>query len=139
MRRKILLLLLALSAFACNYDAEKVKLDRYMVAGERIYLEKCANCHQTDGKGLRGLYPPISESDFLFNNQKRVICMLKGGSSDSLKVNGIEYILPMPASGLSNLEIAEVSTFIYNTWGNSVGIIGVKDVEKWLHNCRYSE
>ncbi|NQZ78834.1 MAG: cytochrome c, partial [Ekhidna sp.] len=42
----------------------------------------------------------------------------------------------MPGNPITNLEIAEVLTFITNAWGNEGGLIGVKDVDKWLEECK---
>ena len=129
------LLSLILMLSSCGFSPENVKMNRYKIAGERLYEIHCANCHQTDGQGLRGLYPPISGSDYLKDHLNDVICGIKYGSNDSLMVNGVTYIIPMPASGLSNLEIAEITTYIYNQWDESKGLVDVKQVEKLIKEC----
>ncbi|MEO9869322.1 hypothetical protein [Ekhidna sp.] len=50
-------------------------------------------------------------------------------------VNGVTYNQMMPGNPITNLEVAEVLTFISNAWGNEGGLIGVRDVEKWVTEC----
>jgi len=50
-------------------------------------------------------------------------------------VNGISYNQPMPASGLTDLEIAEIITYINNSWGNMGGLSHVNEVSKALTRC----
>lgn len=133
--RFLIILFLPLIFNSCGFSPKEVKFNKYRISGERLYEKHCANCHQTDGKGLRGLYPPISDSDYLNGHLIDVICGIKYGSNDSLVVNGVKYIIPMPASGLSNLEIAQITTYIYNEWDESIGLVDVRRVEKLIKEC----
>lgn len=115
---------------------ESVKADQYMVAGRELYTQYCSMCHQTDGEGLAKLYPPLNNSDFMKDHLEEVVCIVKNGRNDPIVVNGITYTQPMPAmSSLTNLEIAQVLTYIYNEWDNDHGLINVKEVEKYLRDC----
>ena len=114
----------------------KLKFDQYMVNGARIYQANCANCHQSQGEGLAKLYPPLAGSDYLLENIPRAACIIKNGQFQKITVNGITFNQMMPAMpGLTNLEIAEVITFISNSWGNKGGFQSVKEVDKWLQAC----
>lgn len=69
---------------------------------------------------------------------EEVICLMRHGISGELVVNGKQYNQPMPGiSNLSDLEIAEIATYIYNTWGNEQGIVEVKDVSSVLQRCEH--
>lgn len=69
---------------------------------------------------------------------EEVICLMRHGISGELVVNGKQYNQPMPGiSNLSDLEIAEIATYIYNTWGNNQGIVEVKDVSPILQRCEH--
>ncbi len=118
---------------------DQVKFDQYMVAGETLYLQYCSQCHQPMGTGLENLYPPLKESDYMENNFESVICILKNGKSGEIVVNGKTYNQLMPAQQLTNLEIAEVATYIYNTWGHSRGLIPVTQVETLLASCEEAQ
>ena len=113
-----------------------VKLDQYMVEGQQLYVQYCANCHQSNGEGLGELYPPLAKSDYLQNSVDGAACIIKYGMSGSLTVNGVEYNQPMPGfKSLSPLEIAELITYITNSWGNDNGLTDVLAVESYLANC----
>lgn len=102
-----------------------------------LYKTHCANCHQNDGKGLVGLYPPLAGSDFMLKNKELVICAIRNGLSDTIVVNGKTYHQPMPPnSQLLALDIAEISTYIYKQWGNKEEITETKEVEKILEKCK---
>ena len=114
---------------------DAIRLKQYQVQGAKIYSTYCNNCHQQDGMGLAALYPPLAGSDYLLQNIPRAACIIKNGQQKEIQVNGVTYNQLMPAHPITNLEIAEVLTFIANAWGNDEGLIGVKDVDKWLLEC----
>lgn len=112
------------------------KFQQYYVEGEQLYLKNCSNCHHKDGKGLGLVYPPLSPSDFLDGNFDEVICMVKNGKTGEMIVNGKTFNQPMPGiPRLTELEIAEIATYIYNSWGNEKGLITVDQVTKSLRSC----
>ncbi|HNP96282.1 MAG TPA: cytochrome c [Cyclobacteriaceae bacterium] len=112
------------------------KFQQYLVQGEELYLKHCSNCHQKSGKGLGLLYPPLDQSDFMDQNLDSVICLIKNGRSGEILVNGKKYNQPMPGVPLlSDLEIAEITTYIYNTWTHDKGIIEVNQVTSILEKC----
>lgn len=115
------------------------KFKQYYVQGERLYLKHCSNCHQKDGSGLARLYPPLNESDYMKENFEEVVCLIREGISGEMIVNGEQFNQPMPAiPTLSDLEVAEIATYIYNTWSHERGLIEVKDATKILNNCAAS-
>ena len=114
-------------------DQSSAKFNQYYIQGERLYLQHCSNCHQKNGKGLGLVYPPIDSSDYMDQNLTAVI---KNGSQGEITVNGKIYNQKMPGvPSLTPLEIAEISTYIYNTWSHKAGLIDVKQTEKTLQQC----
>lgn len=74
------------------------------------------------------------------NNLEDVICLIRNGRSGELTVNGKSYNQPMPSlPALTDLEIAEIATYIYNTWEHQEGMIEVKEVTKILGTCEASQ
>jgi mono/diheme cytochrome c family protein len=123
-----------LSFMAC--DADETKRKQYFANGAEKYKTHCANCHQENGAGLQKLYPPIAESDYLIKNKKQVICGMRYGMHDTLLVNGQKYTQMMPSNyQLYAIDIAEISTYIYNRWGQEKVYTDVKEVEKILATC----
>jgi mono/diheme cytochrome c family protein len=101
-----------------------------------LYVKNCSNCHQRDGKGLGLVYPPVDVSDYVDNHLADVICLMEKGKEGELMVNGKSYNKAMPAMpALTDLEIAEITTYLYNSWGRNKGIIDVKEVTSVIQKC----
>lgn len=106
---------------------------KYAVDGKRLYENHCGNCHQNDGKGLGKLIPPLREADYFKESVHRSIWIMKHGQKGEIIVNGQVYNQDMPNSPqLTPLEIAQISTYVFNIWGMEEGIITSSDVEKYL-------
>ncbi|MEP0368547.1 MAG: cytochrome c [Cyclobacteriaceae bacterium] len=117
-------------------DQDDMRLKQYMVKGRELYTLYCANCHQEDGTGLASLFPPLADSDYLLSDLERAACVIKKGLFDEITVNGKTYNQMMPANEqMAPLEVAEVLTYITNSWGNKKGLSNVKEVELWLLKC----
>lgn len=124
--------------FNCTTQDHKqaTKFEQYYVQGQVLYLTHCSNCHQKQGAGLGLLYPPLNKSDFMDTRFEEVICLIKNGRQGELFVNGKQYNKPMKGvPSLTELEIAEISTYIYNTWDHHRGIVEVKVVASALATC----
>ena len=110
-----------------------------MVQGRELYNIHCSNCHQPDGSGLRGLYPPLNPSDYMEQHFEEVICLIRNGKSGEIVVNGKTYNQPMPGiPTLTDLEVAEIASYIYNSWGHERGLIDVKSIESEV-DCQSNE
>ena len=123
-------------SFLVSCTPKDPKFQQYFVEGEQLYLKSCSNCHHKDGKGLGMVYPPLAPSDFMENNFNEVICIIKNGRKGEMVVNGNVYNQPMPGiPSLTELEISEIATYIYNSWGHEKGLIEVKQVNDVLKTC----
>lgn len=128
-------LFLAVSFLSCQSD-EETKRQKYITEGILLYRRNCANCHQADGAGLAGLYPPLVNSDYLRANKNAVICSIRYGQQGPIKVNGKTYNRVMPPQlQLSDLEVAEITTYIYSQWGNDKRLVTGKEAEVLLAKC----
>lgn len=117
--------------------AEKVKYRQYFNNGRRLYLNHCSNCHQKDGTGLVRLYPPIKGSVYFQKDPGRTVCIIRYGQVGEIFVNGISFNQPMPANpDLSNLEIAELTTYLYGMWSESDSLFTPDQVIELLENCQ---
>jgi cytochrome c551 len=136
----ILLLMLIVAGCVSKTESERpgssAKFDQYFVQGEQLYLKNCSNCHQEGGTGLGLIYPPLKGSDYLLQNKNEVICLIRNGKSGELIVNGKSFNKEMPPMPLlSDLEIAEIATYIYNNWGHDEGLVEVAEVSSVLAKC----
>jgi len=124
-----------LAQVSCESETD-LKLKKYKVVGQRVYVENCANCHQTDGKGLAAIYPPINGSDYLKNKEK-VICLIRHGLNGPIMVNGRRWNRPMPANPqLTDIDVATLTTYLYTQWGGETSITDVKEVSRVLATCQ---
>ena len=137
--RSLLLLAFCFSLFSCGTKSSP-KFRQYYVQGEKLYTKHCSNCHQANGSGLGRVYPPVNTSDYMEANFEEVICLIRFGKHGELIVNGKQFNQPMKGiPSLTDLDIAEIATYIYNTWSHERGLVEVKDVSKILENCQTSE
>ena len=99
-------------------------------AGQAAYLANCAACHQPDGKGLAGAFPPLAKSDYLnARDGKEIAGHVLQGISGTMVVNGETYNNVMPAqSHLSDADIAAIINYVYASWGNSGKTLTEADV-----------
>jgi nitrite reductase (NO-forming) len=90
-----------------------------MEQGKRVFNSICIACHQQSGQGIPGAFPPLAGSDFLNADKGRAIGIAAGGLSGPVQVNGKLFNSQMPALNLSDEDVANVLTYVYNTWGNA--------------------
>lgn len=114
----------------------KIRLRQYLVEGQRLYGVHCANCHQLDGNGLARLYPPLRGSDYLLPNVSDVICGMRYGQKGEIFVNGVMFNQEMPGiPGITDLEVAEIATYVYTEFADSVKIFTLNEVNEIMKNC----
>ncbi len=100
-------------AVAAGNKAERIE------HGKRVFNNVCAACHQQGGQGIPGSFPPLAGSDFLNADKARAIGIVAGGLSGPIQVNGKAFNSQMPALSLSDEDVANALTYVYNTWGNA--------------------
>jgi mono/diheme cytochrome c family protein len=64
--------------------------------GREVYSTQCMSCHQPNGEGLSGVYPPLAGSDHLTKDQERSISIILKGQNEEITVKGTKYSVPMP-------------------------------------------
>ena len=94
-------------------------LKESITRGNEIYDDFCVQCHLDNGEGVAGIFPPLSNSDFLLNSIRESIYGIKYGMEGPITVNGELYDGIMVSQGLDNEEIADVMNYILNSWENS--------------------
>lgn len=113
---------------------EKTPFDIAMEDGAKIYDDVCKVCHQKDGKGVKGVYPPFAKADYLMDDVDRGIRQALFGSDGNFEmiVNGVKYNGIMLAYGeeMNDAQIANVITYITNSFGNKHKLITPQYVKK---------
>ena len=100
-------------------------------AGQQLFGGTCSVCHQANGEGLSGVFPPLAKSDYIAADPKRMIGTVLHGLTGKVVVNGKEYnsVMP-PMNQLNDDEVANILTYVLNTWGNPGGNIAADEVKK---------
>ena len=101
-----------------------------MSAGKTIYMQSCVTCHQTDGGGVGNLNPPIIKTNYVLGNKTRLINVVLKGLSQQ-EVDGEKYSNAMPPLNyLTDKQVANVLTYIRNSFGNKASAITAEEVKK---------
>lgn len=99
-------------------------------AGEKVYTTNCSSCHQANGKGQPGVFPPLDGNPTVTGPAAEVISIVKNGKSGKITVNGTSYNGQMPAwkGTLSDGDIAAVVTYIRSAWSNKASAVSAAQV-----------
>lgn len=110
-------------------DVAVASVDEQMAKGEAVFMANCAACHQPDGSGQAGAFPPLAGSDFLKGDRKTVLAATLFGLSGPITVNGVEYDHVMPSLGhMSDADLAAVLTFVFGSWGNDGTVVSAREI-----------
>jgi len=138
MRLKIIIGLLAagiILVVSCQSE-DQLEFSRYYSNGMLVYQIKCQNCHGAKGEGLQALIPPLTDSAYLKANKEALTCIVKFGLKGKINVAQKQFEGEMPAADVKNVEIAEVLTYITNSFGNKLGIVTSQQVGDDLAKCK---
>jgi mono/diheme cytochrome c family protein len=124
--------ILCILAFAnCGDD------DTVYKQGRILYSRLCANCHQDQGEGVRGLIPPLAKSDYLSTHRSDLSCIISHGQKGNIVVNGVTYgtqeMLGIP--DMTEFEIANILNYVSTNWGNNEKLWTVDEVRDGLKKC----
>jgi len=106
-----------------------------LTGGAKLYDTYCANCHQKNGKGDGNLFPPLAGSEWVtggkFMEKDLAIRVLLNGLEGPVKVKNVPYNSVMPKHNfLSDIQIAQILTYIRNNFGNNSSLVTASEVKK---------
>lgn len=96
--------------------------------GEEVYAASCTSCHQGQGQGIPGAFPPLANNPNLAD-PNHVIDVIQNGMQGELEVAGVTYNGVMPPANLPPEDVAAVATYIRTNWGNDFGPVDPGQVE----------
>ncbi len=124
------------AALAVDSDAPLVHQAEVKLAqasderGAQLFQQNCAACHQANGQGLKGAFPPLAGSDYIAEDPNRLLEVTVKGLSGPITVNGETYNNVMPAmSYLSDEDLTAILNYVRNSWGNPGGRFTVAEVK----------
>ncbi len=98
--------------------------------GSMLYTH-CTGCHQADGLGLRGFYPPLADSPFVTGGVEPLLAILIKGMDGPVEIEGLLYDQPMPpAPFTSNEDLAAIAFFIRRSFDNKASFVSPEDVSR---------
>ena len=123
--------LAAVATAATATTTGTLTVDDQIKAGEALFAGTCSTCHQPNGEGLAGVFPPLVKADFIAKQPKRIVDIVLHGLTGPVSVNGKDYnsVMP-PMAQLTDDEIANIGTYVLNSWGNPGGRIDKAEVAK---------
>lgn len=107
--------------------------EEWRTRGKALYDANCALCHNPDGAGKTGQAPPLAGSEWVVSTGvNRLIHIPLVGLSGPIKVKGQEWNMSMAAMGAAytDEQLAEVLTYIRNSWGNAAPAVTAEQVKK---------
>jgi nitrite reductase (NO-forming) len=123
-------ILISVTLFSCGVNSTPTSQNNSKTpeSGEAIYKRTCLVCHQPNGEGVPGTFPPLAKSDFLIDRENTISQVINGKMGE-LTVNGVKYNNIMPPQILNDDEIAAVLTYVYANFGNTGKPVTADDVK----------
>lgn len=92
--------------------------------GAAVFARTCLACHQSGGQGVEKVFPPLAKSDYLNSKDvDHIIDVVLFGLSGEITVNGASYNSVMTSQNLSDQEVADVLSYVYNSWDNKGTVV----------------
>ncbi len=96
----------------------------HVAAGGEVYTNFCAGCHLANGQGNQGGATNLTASKLVVGNPSAAMRVVLGGK------DGDVGLMPPLGSALNDEQIAQVVSYIRNSWGNAAVPIGARDVQE---------
>lgn len=93
-----------------------------IIDGQALYVKSCSACHQANGAGLPGVFPPLANSPYVnSDNRERMAAIMLYGLAGEIPVMGTVYNGVMSAWGgsLSDEELSAIATYVRSNFGNT--------------------
>ncbi len=98
--------------------------------GKLVYKTYCLSCHQPDGGGVPHLNPPLIKTKWVLGDKKKLVTLILKGMDEPIEIEDEEYHNPMPPQAyLTDLQIADVLTFVRNSFGNKASAVTATEVK----------
>ena len=124
-----MLLSLMMAAFSFTSIAQPA-LIAAKTRGKIVYTTYCMPCHQADGNGVPNLNPPLVKTSYVLGDKTKLIGIVLNGLNQEIEINGETYNGVMASHDyLTNQEIADVLTYVRNSFGNKASLIVPQDVK----------
>ena len=98
--------------------------------GQIVYSKICLTCHQVDGSGVPNMNPPLIRTKWTLGSKTVLIQQVLKGSSGKVEIDGDTFSNTMPPlKTLTDQQIADVLTYVRNSFGNKASAVTVAEVK----------
>jgi len=126
MKKTFLVLFFISTALLLKAQSLKASMDR----GQKVYEKVCLSCHMADGGGVPHLNPPLSQTSYVLGDKSKIIYIVLHGMTDRIPIEDEYYSNNMAAhTDLNDQQIADVLTYVRNSFGNKATAVTVADVK----------
>lgn len=122
-------ILMALFSFRLPVQGKDLAIS--MQRGKKVYDQICVACHGVDGGGMPRMNPPLWKTSYVLGDKKALAkIILKGLKGGEVEIDGDRFENAMPAqeSLLSDQQIADVLTYVRNSFGNKASSVTITEV-----------
>lgn len=110
-------------------ESIEVEIPEELLAGKKVYDAYCGACHMANGKGVPSMNPPLIATEYVLGDKDRLIGIVLNGMQDPIEINGETYQNIMASHAfLSDQQIADVLTYVRQSFGNNAGSVTVEEV-----------
>ena len=114
-----------------NSKTSKSGLKSSITRGKVVYTNVCLACHMADGNGVPTMNPPLIKTSYVLGDKTALIKIVLNGFSGDVEINGQKFSNNMtPHSDLSDIQIADVLTYVRKSFGNNASPIKPSEVKK---------
>ena len=100
--------------------------------GAAVYVDNCAACHRTDGKGYQEVFPALAGNSVVLSTDPHnlLAIILHGHQVPATTTRPSTFTMPAFAWRLTDTQVADVASFVRASWGNQAGAVGAEQVAK---------
>lgn len=110
--------------------AQGPPMQAFMTRGKQVYLQVCLACHQADAGGVQGMTPTLVKTTYVLGPKTPLIKIVLNGMTGAVTINGDDFHNVMaPHSDLTDQQIADVLTYVRNSFGNKASAVTVAQVK----------
>ena len=107
----------------------EVEVPEELLAGKKVYDALCGACHMSNGKGVPSMNPPLNKTEYVLGDKDRLIGIVLNGLQDPIEINGETFQNIMASHAfLSDQQIADVLTYVRQSFGNNASPVTVEEV-----------